>query len=544
MEEKVSGSEDNLYQAIIDSYLATGSVLKTARTLSVSEVKVRRVLLTEGLWSSHTSLRILHYHNQNMTAAQIAELLHTSEKAVQQYMPYERGIYNREDKTADSEHSAMYRERIRRAKERTLKKAVRIAKEEGWQEMNSKCTKSNSSAEKKFCVLHMELSHSDISKNVLVFENEAEKQAYEEYQKTVAAYRKDSLDEELRVLRSYGKLKDDKSITRDVVVPIEMPLYALHYMIQRAFGWQNSHLHRFRLPQDRFLKITKGSAACWIDLIGVLFPSPLMGDEERFWADDYERGSFRNWLRSKYTGPYQSLNHHEGIIQCSMDRKYILRRWPELKEKSVQELYMLFEEDPNQLLERLPIGQVLAVSDERRKKEPYCTDTFEDFLNNSLKAEIFQIIKSGKDEPEMQPGIHCCTDVLHYEYDFGDSWLIKITADKDCCKLLRSGRVNEAAVEKAVKAVCEEERPVCIAADGLPVLDDVGGIDGYIRFLRGINKEDECAYWAEKVAEEGSGREEFLERIPDNGDYDDEDALGWARSLGWSGRMSRPEKLL
>lgn len=544
MEEKVSGSQDNLYQAIIDSYLATGSVLKTARTLSVSEVKVRRVLLTEGLWSSRTSLRILHYHNQNMTAAQIAELLHTSEKAVQQYMPYERGIYNKEDKTADAEHSAMYRERIRRAKERTLKKAVRIAKEEGWQEMNSKCTKSNSSAEKKFCVLHMELSHSDISKNVLVFENEAEKQAYEEYQKTVAAYRKDSLDEELRVLRSYGKLKYDKTITRDVVVPIEMPLYALHYMIQRAFGWQNSHLHRFRLPQDRFLKITKGSAACWIDLIGVLFPSPLMGDEERFWADDYERGSFRNWLRSKYTGPYQSLNHHEGIIQCSMDRKYILRRWPELKEKSVQELFMMFEEDPNQLLERLPIGQVLAIPDERRKKEPYFTDTFEDFLNDSLKEEVLQIIESGKDEPEMQPGIHCCTDVLLYEYDFGDGWLIKITADKDCCELLRSGRVNEAAVEKAVKAVCEEERPVCIAADGLPVLDDVGGIDGYIRFLRGINKEDECAYWAEKVAEEGGGREEFLERIPDNGDYDDEDALGWARSLGWSGRMSRPEKLL
>ena len=84
MEEKVSGSDDNLYQAIIDSYLVTSSVLKTARTLSVSEVKVRRVLLTEGLWSSRTSLRILRYHNQNMTAAQVAGLLHTSEKAVQQ----------------------------------------------------------------------------------------------------------------------------------------------------------------------------------------------------------------------------------------------------------------------------------------------------------------------------------------------------------------------------------------------------------------------------------------------------------------------------
>lgn len=56
MEEKTSGPDAGLYQTIIDSYLETGSVLKTFRTLSVSEVKVRRVLLTEGLWSSYTSL--------------------------------------------------------------------------------------------------------------------------------------------------------------------------------------------------------------------------------------------------------------------------------------------------------------------------------------------------------------------------------------------------------------------------------------------------------------------------------------------------------
>ena len=110
MKEKTSGPDAGLYQAIIDSYLETGSVLKTSRTLSVSEVKVRRVLLTEGLWSSRTSLQVQHYYNQNMTASQIARLLHTTEKAVQQYMPYERGMYNKEDRTADAQHSAIYRE--------------------------------------------------------------------------------------------------------------------------------------------------------------------------------------------------------------------------------------------------------------------------------------------------------------------------------------------------------------------------------------------------------------------------------------------------
>ena len=313
---------------------------------------------------------------------------------------------------------------------------------------------------------------------------------------------------------------------------------------QRAFGWQNSHLHRFSLPQDRFFRITEGKAARWLDLTGILFPSPLMDDEDRFWADDYENGSFRNWLRRKYTGPYQSLNHHEGIVRCSMDRKYILQRWPELKEKPIRDLFLMFEEEPNQLLERLPIGQVLAVSDGKRKGESDLADSFGDFLNDSLKAEIAQILKSGKDEPDIQPVVQCCTDVLLYEYDFGDGWQVKITADEDCCRLIRNGRADADAAEKAVRTVCEENRPVCIAADGLPVLDDVGGLDGYIRFLRGINKQSEWAYWAGKVAEEGGSREEIPERIPDNWDYDGGDTLEWARSLGWTGRMNRPEKLL
>ena len=544
MKEKTSGSDAGLYQAIIDSYLETGSVLKTSRTLSVSEVKVRRVLLTEGLWSSRTSLQVQHYYNQNMTASQIARLLHTTEKAVQQYMPYERGMYNKEDRTTDAQHSAIYRERMRRAKEKALKKAARMAEEEGWKEMNSEYTQRDLSMERKTCVLHMELSHWDQPAPEQEFENEAEKQEYEEYQRAAAAYREDTAGEELRVLRTYGKLKYDKTITRDVIVPVEMPLYAVHYTIQRAFGWQNSHLHRFSLPQDRFLRITGGKAVRWLDLVGVLFPSPLMDDEDRFWADDYERGSFRNWLRRKYTGPYQSLNHHEGIVQCSMDRKYILQRWPELKEKSIRDVFLMFEEEPNQLLERLPIGQVLAVSDEERKGEPDLADAFEDFLNDSLKAEIAQILKSGKDEPDIQPVVQCCTDVLLYEYDFGDGWLVKITADRDCGRQIRNGRTDADAAEKAVQTVCEENRPVCIAADGLPVLDDVGGLDGYIRFLRGINKQSEWAYWAGKVAEEGGSREEIPERIPDNWDYDGGDTLEWARSLGWTGRMNRPEKML
>ena len=232
---------------------------------------------------------------KDKTAAQIADILHTTEKAVQQYMPYERGIYNKADRTADALHSAKYRERIRSVRERTLKKSNAIAEKEGWIDMGYADSKEVSAMGKNVYFLHMELSHHDIPEMTKTFEDEAERKAYEEYRDAVARHREEEQEEDLRVLRSYGKLRYDRTITRDVIVPAEMPLYAVHYMIQRAFGWQNSHLHRFCLPEERFLEITGGKTERWLELMGVLFPSLLMDDEDRFWADDYERGSIRIW---------------------------------------------------------------------------------------------------------------------------------------------------------------------------------------------------------------------------------------------------------
>lgn len=544
MNQPSSRPDDALYESVIVSYLETRSVLKTARALSVSEVKVRRVLLTEGLWSSRTSLQIEHYRRKNMTAAQIADVLHTTEKAVQQYLPYERGIYNRAAGTADALHSAQYRERIQSVRKRILKKSNTIAEREGWRGMECTENKENVLVNKKVYYLHMELARQEIPDVMEEFKNEAERQAFEEYKRAADRHREEQQGEDLRVLRTYGRLKYDKTVTRDIIVPAEMPLYAVHYMIQRAFGWQNSHLHKFCLPQKRFQEITGEKIERWLELMGVLFPSLLMEDEDRFWADDYESGSIRSWLRRKYTGPYQSLNYREGIVQCTRDRKFILQEWSQQLQEPFINVFAFFDTSPNELIERLPIGQVLAIKDGENGEDVSVKDSFAAYVEKSMQDEIRRILESGRDEPELQPVIPCCTDELYYEYDFGDGWLVKITAVKDCNDLIRSKRVTKAAVDRAAAVVCTENRPVCIAADGLPVLDDVGGLDGYIRFLRGINREEEWAYWAKRAAREGADKEDLLEYIPDNGEFDGEDALDWGWSQGWNGRMNRPEKLL
>lgn len=78
---------------IIRLYSSNNSILETARAAGLSTVKVRKILITEGLWESDTSIKIGTLLEQGLTTEEIAEILCMSVKNVQAYMPYERGIY-------------------------------------------------------------------------------------------------------------------------------------------------------------------------------------------------------------------------------------------------------------------------------------------------------------------------------------------------------------------------------------------------------------------------------------------------------------------
>lgn len=85
----------------------------------------------------------------------------------------------------------------------------------------------------------------------------------------------------------------------------------------------------------------------------------------------------------------------------------------------------------------------------------------------------------------------------------------------------RSGVPVDDPLKSQIATVVSKMRPVCVAADGLPVCDDIGGIDGYCDFLVSIHGMD-----SESV-------------------YDSrEESLDWARGQGWTGRMNRPQNIL
>ena len=382
------------------------------------------------------------------------------------------------------------------------------------------------------------------------------------------------------VFRKYGKLEHGDNISRDMIVPGDIPLYALHYAIQRAFGWQNSHLRQYELPDERFKALTEHTASMWSRLVGILFRSPLMDENDEFWADDYNGGSFKNWLRKKYTGPYRSQCHGEGILSCredmmklKMDADYYVmysrayncksqkydgeeyvsevmpvynykgEKIPEpkpwhsdevpyrvelvkLKNVPSEGLRFLFERNPMALLERLPINRVLAAGkfslpedcseEERKYVDKQITDSGSE-VSRQLEPEIQNILSQEIDSPDFQVQPMPVTDVLLYNYDFGDNWKIRITASENCTDLVEAGRITQAELDRANVKCREVYRPVLIARDGEMLVDDVGGIHGFADFLQKVNPELK-GMTPEEKEDARQEKKEYLE---------------WARSLGW-----------
>jgi hypothetical protein len=366
-------------------------------------------------------------------------------------------------------------------------------------------------------------------------------------------------EEELDILHRFGNLKG-KAISRDLVVPSDIPLYALHYAIQRAFGWENSHLHHFFLDRDRVKELCENSPGKWRQMVGVIFRSPRMSEEAPFWADDYRGGSFRNWLRKKYTGPYLSRCGEEGLYSCRKDLKdvhedtllyvgyerypvrgedgkaipgrYIeyprFRGWAEKegeekksrsfgKEERVEivrfadapmeVLFAAFDYDPFELLERLSLDSVLCPGldflpqeDEGFPESPEDASDLEDlsqlFIGKNLchtvteelsciGEEINEVIRRNEDSPLNQVIPAPFAAELLYEYDYGDRWQLKITASCNCMDL----DIDQDLLDRANIRCRETYRPVLIARDGEMVMDDVGGMPGFVEFLKTINPE-------------------------------------------------------
>lgn len=93
---------DALQQTIVRLSEQGITVKQIARRTGTSEQKVRRVLITMGLWSSPLSERIHRMHASGKTLDEIAASLGMTRNNVTSYLPYNKGMYNAEYPTTNA----------------------------------------------------------------------------------------------------------------------------------------------------------------------------------------------------------------------------------------------------------------------------------------------------------------------------------------------------------------------------------------------------------------------------------------------------------
>lgn len=554
-----------LYAAIVDAYQQTQSVIKTMEVTGASKLMVQKVLLTEGMWESRRSREVKKLKDAGYTSKEIADQLHISVNGVQAYLPYSRSLYG-SAKTGDSIRSRKKRENMKAAAKR---QDPHFAKTEALQtshmigdelHLNSipvfhREDNRNSKAEKKknpsLFKLHLELVQDENGTPLRLS------------------------DEEIAQLKRFARMRT--GISRDIIVPVDMTLHALHYAIQRLFGWGNSHLRQFSfLPKD-FVSLTNGLTSLWEYYCGVYFRFPQEDDQEPFWDDDYEgQQSFKTWLKQKYKGPYNGYSasdtFHENQYQVRQLQDYLEKK---LKDKNVLTLDELQSQlwlggDFNCLLERLRLSELFVPAGveipEKKEWEVFMQDSLaraRKNVNESDDQEInrymyyiasmqkkeraerivmYELERMRKTmEPELLPFVH----EIIYQYDFGDGWCVKVSCEEgyyyndsfdlagNQFVLVKSNEADFLGDRDYYRSsddlpVCEEsnelmrhtewkQMPVCVDADGMNLVDDVGGVYGYVDFIRTLHGDDKEA------------AKEMLE---------------WAEGLGWSSRMYKPEKML
>ncbi len=88
--------------------------------IDLSTGKIRKILITGGLWTTERSREVAKLFEQYGNISQVAKALGVTEALVAMYLPYERTVYDLEDKTGNAKRIERYKERKGMQKRRSL----------------------------------------------------------------------------------------------------------------------------------------------------------------------------------------------------------------------------------------------------------------------------------------------------------------------------------------------------------------------------------------------------------------------------------------
>ncbi len=316
------------------------------------------------------------------------------------------------------------------------------------------------------------------------------------------------------MLKRYGDSSTGDKITRDILIPSDMPLHNLHYTIQVLFGWRNSHLRSFNLPKENFDKLTNKTIKGWANLVGDFFVPPSIG-EDYYWNDNYEGGSEKLWFKKRYTGPYKYEGYFKDVSLAKLDVENLLSEYKNLPVREPFADYVKRAKvDENAKINIIKHAPLIDLTIQEVDDSIYFGFGFNDLMENIIVDQLIAY----KDEEIFFDGKMPSCHHLDYNYDFGDNWEVKITKHKSCDDLIAANLITTEELEAAKAIVTNQHKPVCLSMDGISLIDDVGNLFGFAEFLEEIY--------------EGSDKVEVASM------------KRWGKSQGYSEKKLQPQKIL
>ncbi len=385
-------------------------------------------------------------------------------------------------------------------------------------------------------------------------------------------------------------------ITRELLFPGDGSLYELHIAIQRAFGWSNSHLHRFSLRDKDFGQLTEGNIKIYKKLCGSLFRAeeaesfewhwhrlfkdvPFEGDrrracptEESLYANlikaglmDKDGNIYREADREIEDGRDAGFNiadetnirrlnillerltteelftaeKSKRTISMSDKRKKDIAVWREsvivAAFAEIKRMLIFFEAEPQKACAYREAFKELE--DIKKKYSEYMnkenisfsadmteTDSRELYAKDCRREMLKSYDEAGELINSFIPKLRPFFSALDYRYDRGDGWHVKILCkdiyDEHGISVVSDGAGNGVYSEKTeikrdwinaerlnvsnnlrtgLEKVAGSRLPLCIAADGMDLFDDIGGVDGFFSFLKALygKNKNEAMYMQE-----------------------------------------------
>ncbi len=103
--------QSDLIETVCSKYTNGVSVRSLAKEMELSPMKVRKILITGGCYATDMSTEIDALYKDGKNVPEIAELLSMTTANVNSYLPYERIIYNMDERSVEADRQQRYRDR-------------------------------------------------------------------------------------------------------------------------------------------------------------------------------------------------------------------------------------------------------------------------------------------------------------------------------------------------------------------------------------------------------------------------------------------------